>query len=253
MRRTWLALLAVLVLATPMVMTAEGYLVFFKNGKFVRAQEPMKIKGKNAHIVLATGQLVMYPVDLIDLLETERYNQLGMGDAFLIEELTVKEANRATPTPTPSLGELAPRLGLGLSDEEQALAALPPTPTPTPGIRLQAAPYPNGRVTAAFQQFFDEKHIYLYKTSGGTQPDYFMIRATTDNEREVFATLKTVAEGFKLIRELHPEVAPAAIELEMVMTSGKPAGTFRITPDSADKIVTDKVTIEEFYFNNVIF
>ena len=93
----------------------------------------------------------------------------------------------------------------------------------------------------------------IYRTSRGTQPDYFFVQATTDSEREVFAALEIVAEAYVLINQIHPEIAPTAVELEMIQTSGKPAGTFRLTPAMAKELASGETPAQAFYIKNVIF
>jgi hypothetical protein len=39
----------------------------------------------------------------------------------------------------------------------------------------------------------------------------------------------------------------------MIQTSGKPAGTFRLTPDQALELTTGKVPTQNFYIKHVIF
>jgi hypothetical protein len=247
-RVTFVCLALVLLVAASAA--AEGYVVFFKSGKHVRAREPLKVQGKAALITLVTGTLVSYPVDLIDLVETERYNRLGLGDALLIEELTVETRRGATPTPTPSLGSLATLSGAVPTPDADAL---PPTPTPTPGIQLQKTRYADAKVDNAFRKIFDEKRLYLFKTSVGTQPEYFFVQAITDEQREVFATLKIVAEAYAGIAKLDPSAAPMAVELEMLTTTKKPAGTFRLTTELAEELATGTKTVEQFYVEHVIF
>ena len=93
----------------------------------------------------------------------------------------------------------------------------------------------------------------LYKTSRGTKPDHFFVQTTTDSEREVFAALETVAEAYVLINRIHPEISPAAVELQMTQTSGKPAGTFRLTPALAKELADGETQTQTFYIKNVIF
>lgn len=249
MRRFLLAVLLLVVILVPAVCMASGYVVILKNKKKIRCKEAMQIKGQSAILTLSTGTLASYPLALVDLVETERYNQLGFGDAILIEELSVDGNSMPTPTPVQPLGNLA-TLDAG---EELLGSAADPTPTPTPGIMLQSYLYRDDRIVQAFAKIFDESKLYVYKTSGGTQSDYFFVQAVTDEEREVFATLRTVAEAFAYISQQHPDIAPAAVELEMISTSGKPAGTFRITPQMARDLARGAVSIEQFYVANVIF
>ena len=92
-----------------------------------------------------------------------------------------------------------------------------------------------------------------FRTSRGTQEDYFFVQTTTDSEREVFAALEIVAEAFVLINRIHAEIAPIAVELEMIQTSGKPAGTFRLTPALAKELADGDTPTQTFYIKNVIF
>jgi hypothetical protein len=236
-------------LVVAVVAAAQGYVVILKSGHKIRCQEPMRIEGSNAVLTLATGTLASYPLQLVDLVETERYNQLGLGSALMIEELSVHGTPIPTPTPHTSLGQHATIDGGGGAPALGTTAD--PTPVPTPGIKLQAEKYHDERVDQAFTRIFDEKELLIYTTSRGTQPDHFFVQTTTDSEREVFDALEIVAEAFALINRIHPEISPAAVELKMVQTSGKPAGTFRLTPALAKELAEGETPTQTFYIKNV--
>ncbi len=240
----------VLLLAVAAVSAADGYVVILKNGHKIRCREAMRIDGENAIITLVTGTMTSYPLSQVDLIETERYNQLGLGDALLIEELTVGGTPIPTPTPKRSLGHFAT---LDTRGSAELGANITPTPTPTPGIKLQSQPYHDTRVERAFTKIFDDKNLYLYRTSTGTRPEFLFVQAVTDSQREVFHALQVVTEAFVIIHQLQPEVAPAAVELQMVQTSGRPAGTFRLTPELSRTLVEKRTSVERFYVENVIF
>ena len=241
----------ILVVAVVTSTAASGYVVILKNGHKIRCREPMQIEGNAALLTLITGVLTSYPLDQVDIVETERYNKQGLGSALLIEELTVETTPVPTPTPRRSLGHYAT---VDAGDETQVLSSsLPPTPTPTPGIKLQPHPYHDERVIRAFSQVFDESRLYIYRLSAGTRPDYLFIQTVTDSEREVFHSLRVVAEAFALIHQLHSDIAPEAVELEMIQTSGKAAGTFRIDLPMAEQLITEQLSIEQFYVKYVIF
>jgi hypothetical protein len=235
-----------LVAATAM---ADGYVIILKNGDKIRARRAFDVRGDKALITLTRGTLVSYPLNRIDMVETERYNQLGFGDAFLIEELSVEAGPVRTPTPKLSLGDYASiHVGGG-----EIGSSRDPTPTPTPGISLRPVPYRDRRVVRAFAEVFQDHSLYVFKTSVGSRPEYLFIQAITDQETEVFTTLRTVAEAFSVVHKLHPTIAPAAVELEMVSTAGTPAGTFRLTPAMARSLARGELPIEQFYIDFVIF
>ncbi|MCK5378839.1 MAG: hypothetical protein KAJ78_05510 [Acidobacteria bacterium] len=231
--------------------TSGGYIVILKNGERIRCNEPLAIDGNLAIITLITGQVTSYPIDHIDLVATERYNKLGLGDALTIDELERNEQIPPTPTPRRTLGNYATLSGLG--DQVELSSDNPPTPTPTPGIKLQPESYKDPQVSAAFIEVLDKKNLYLYRTSTGTRPDYFFIQAVTDTQREVFHALKTVAEAFDMIATRRPDLAPSTVELRMVETSGRTAGTFRLTQEDAAELAGGAIPTEKFYVENVIF
>lgn len=249
--RVLVSVTAILLVVT-LVSAAGGYVVILKNGHKIRCKEPMRIEGPIAMITLATGTLASYPLIMIDLVETERYNQLGLGDALMLEQLSVHGTPIPTPTPYTSLGQHATIDAAG-GDSAALGTTAEPTPAPTPGIELQEENYQDEKVEQAFTKIFDDKELLIYRTSRGTQPDYFFVQATTDSEREVFAALEIVAEAYVLINKIHPEVAPTAVELEMIQTSGKPAGTFRLTPAMAKELTSGETPAQAFYIKNVIF
>lgn len=251
MKRFLVIISAILAIVLALSAGAEGYIVILRNGEHLRCREPMTIEGKNAILTLVTGQVASLALDKIDLIETERFNKLGLGDAYIIEELTVESDIPPTPTPRPKLGSYASISDPGANPELGNAA--PPTPTPTPGIKLQVNAYPDARVDAAFTEILDKKNLYLYRTSIGTQPGYYFIQAVTDTQREVFHALETVAEAYSMIASRNAEIAPEAVELRMVQTSGKIAGTFRLTVDMAHMLEKGEIEPERFYVENVIF
>jgi hypothetical protein len=243
------ALLGAILLVAFTVGASTGYVVILKSGQRIRAREPFTIKGKEAIIVLVTGTLTAIPLDKVDIVATQRYNKLGLGNALTVEGLEA-DAPRPTPTPRRALGSY---VTLQTQDTAELGSVETPTPTPTPGIKLQNRAYPNSKVDEAFKQVFDQHHLYLVRTSIGTRPEYYFVQAVTDSEAEVFNALKAVAAGYKVIHDLQPELAPEAVELQMVTTSGKPAGTFRMSLAEAQALTSGKVGVESFYVKNVIF
>jgi hypothetical protein len=251
MRKYRICACLVALLLVAVLVAAEGYVVVLKNGHKIRCRETMRIEGSNVIITLVTGTVASYPLQLVDIVETERYNKLGLGNALLIEELSLSGTPVPTPTPKQSLGHYA---SIDASRKNPVLGSTtPPTPTPTPGIKLQMAAYHDERVEQAFSKVFDDQNLYIYKTSVGTKSNFFFVQTVTDTEREVFEALRIVTEAYTLIHRLHPEMAPAAVELKMIQTTGRPAGTFRLSPERAGELADKHTSVEQFYVNYVIF
>ncbi len=244
-----ISILSIIGVAT--ISSATGYVVILKNGGKIACREEMRVEGPNAILTLVTGTVASYPIDLVDVVETQRYNRQGFGDAFEIEELSLSGTPIATPTPKRSLGQFATIDGL--TRDPELGATFVPTATPTPGIKLQTDAYHDERVDQAFRKVFDDRNLLIYRTSAGSQPTYFFVQTVTDNQREVFEALEVVTDAYALIFSLQPEIAPGAVELQMIQTSGKAAGTFRLTPEMAMELAEENTSIEQFYVNYVIF
>ena len=247
----WITL-AVVCIAIAVVLTAvavTGYVVFLKNGSSIRALKPMEIQGRQVIITLLNGTETSISVEQIDLVKTERYNQQGFGSSLMMEGLSDMKSP-PTPTPRPRLGEMG-RLQVG--KEPTPDISVPPTPTPTPPIKLRESPYPAKAITDAFSRIFDDERMYLYNMSVGTQSDRLHISVVTDSEREVFHAVEVVSKAYHLIAELGEEGVPEMIELQLVTTTSKPAGTFRIEPETAKSLVQDQMSVEQFYVRHVIF
>ncbi|RMF86750.1 MAG: hypothetical protein D6739_02720, partial [Nitrospirae bacterium] len=80
-------------------------MVVLKNGQKIAAAEPLRIQGQLALITLPNGTVTSLPLAQVDLIATERYNQLGLGDALVLEGVG-EETPAPTPTPSPSLGDI---------------------------------------------------------------------------------------------------------------------------------------------------
>jgi len=250
-KRAVLATIIIMLLVAVTASATAGYVVILKNGQRIRAREPMTVQGKQVLIVLATRTLSMIPIDKVDFVATERYNKLGLGDALTIDALDRVEQPRPTATPRRPLGSIA-SINTGATQSVLGSAETP-TPTPTPGIQLHNYPFAEKKVDEAFRQMFDEHHMYLYRTSVGTRPNFYMVQTITDSDKEVFNAIRAVSGAYSVIHKLHPEMAPKAVELQMLTTSGKPAGTFRISPEMAEELVSEKISAEAFYVKHVIF
>jgi hypothetical protein len=220
-----------------------------KNGSTIRASKPMEIQGRQVIITLLNGTVTSIAIEQVDLVKTERYNQQGFGSSVRVEGLSDQKPE-PTPTPRPRLADVGQlrRQPTPTPDKD-----LPPTPTPTPQIKLRTEPYPFPKVVEDFKRVFDEERLYLYKLSVGTSGDRLHINVVTDSEREVFHAVEVVSKAYFVINELDSEGVPEIVELQLMTTTSKPAGTFRIDPDIARSLVENELSVEQFYVRHVIF
>ena len=211
--------------------------MILKSGHKIRCKEPMRIEGPNAILTLATGTLTSYPLHACGS-GGNRALQPARPRRRAHDRGAIGPWNANSDPDSAHVSRSARHDRRRRRGRTSSRHTVEPTPAPTPGIKLQSEKYHDERIDQAFSKIFDEKELLIYTTSRGTQPDHFFVQTTTDSEREVFDALETVAEAYVLINRIHPEISPAAVELKMTQTSGKPAGTFRLTPALAKELAS---------------
>jgi hypothetical protein len=239
-----LVVVALLVVASA---AQAAYVVVLKNGSRVVARERYQLKGSSVVVTLRNGTLTSIPLAHVDLEATEKLNAQNLGDATPLEWV---DAARPTPVPTPtpsvaSLGRIIP----GLARPENDAAR----PTPTPGISLRDVEYPDKQVERAFEEGLERYHLYLYRTSMGSQPRYLFVEVRVNGQAEVVKVLQAITATYHVLAESAPDRAPERVELQMLNESGKEAGLFRLSPADAAELATAKTTAEEFFVHKVIF
>jgi hypothetical protein len=223
------------------------YVVVLRNGSRIVAKAKYKVKGPNAIFETRTGTLTSIPVSQIDLQATGKVNSLNLGDAETLDWVDVQKIV-PTPTPTPAvsaLGHILP--GIAAKVGEAAV------PTPTPGVVYRDGRYHDPQVDQAFQQGLESYHLYLYRTSVGTQPSYLFMEIQVNGQPETLKALEAVCMTYQLLAEKAPNRLPERVELRMINESGREAGVFRLSAADAAELVSGKVTADKFFIQHVIF
>jgi hypothetical protein len=223
------------------------YVVILRSGARVVAREKYQVKGNNAVLTLKNGTLTSIPLNQIDMAATEKLNARNLGDATPLDWVD-SSIIPPTATPTPSVGSLG---------AIRANAARPEAdggkPTPTPGISFRDRAYKDPQVDKAFQEGFESYHLYLYRTSEGTDPAHYFVEVQVNGQPEVLKALQAVSTTYHLLVQTAPDRAPAKVEVQMLNESGKEAGVFRFGSAEASDLVNGKLTPQEFYLKYVIF
>ena len=223
------------------------YVIVLKSGKRVVGREKYVVKGNNAVIQLKNGAVMSLPLSQVDLPKTEQVNAEKLGDAVSLDWVDGTEAP-PTPTPTPSvacLGRIRSQVGQLFGEAAK--------PTPTPGIMFRDSKYSDAQVEKLFQEGLESYHLYLYRTSAGTRPEYLFVEVSVNGQPEVLKALQAVSLTYHLLAQKSPERSPAQVEVQMINESGKEAGLFRLTALEAADLATGKVTAEDFFIKKVIF
>lgn len=224
------------------------YVIVLKSGSRVIGREKYQVKGSSAVIQLKNGALTSIPLAQIDLPKTEKVNAERLGDAVSLDWVDAENGIPPTPTPTPSvatLGKIRPEVARPEGDASR--------PTPTPGIMFRDSKFKDAQVEKLFQEGMESYHLYLYRTSAGTQPGFFFIEVSVNGQPDVLKALQAITMTYHLLAQNSPERSPAQVEVQMINESGKEAGLFRVTALDAADLATGKVTAEDFFLKRVIF
>lgn len=250
MKRT-LALALVVLCAS--VWSDAAYVLILKDGTRQIAREKYRIKGKNVEFVTPTGTLRSIPLALVDLKATDELNARNFGSALPLDWVDGNEIP-PTPTPTPSVGQMVGHLRSGtVAGPVQQVQ-----PTPTPIVAFREAKFADQRIDRAFQQGLESYHLYLYRSSQGTQPAYFFLEVQVNGPKEVNRALQAVTTTYHVIaqdlrKSNQTERLPERVELLLLNEAGKEAGVFRISPADAEELATGKITPEAFFVQKVLF
>jgi hypothetical protein len=223
------------------------YIIVLRNGTRVVARERYQVKGPNAIFVTKIGTLTSLPLSQIDTTATAKANALNLGDAEALDWVDIQKMF-PTPTPTPPVSALG-RIRPGVATKEGDAAK----PTPTPGVGYRDARYRDPQVDMAFQQGLESYHLYLYRTSEGTQGSYLFIEIQVNGQPETLKALQAVSSTYQLLAEKAPERLPERVEIQMINEAGKEAGLFRMSVADAAELVSGKVTPDKFFVDHVIF
>ncbi|HNX49164.1 MAG TPA: hypothetical protein PLS53_04590 [Thermoanaerobaculaceae bacterium] len=244
-----LALLALLASAW----SDAAYVLILKDGSHQVAKEKYKVKGKLVEFLTTTGTLRSIPLSLLDVKATEELNARQFGSALPLDWV---DANQVppTPTPTPSVAKMVGALRSGLAPGSVTTIR----PTPTPIVTFHDTKFADARVDQAFQQGLEAYHLYLYRTSRGTEPTYLFIEVQVNGQKEVSRALQALTTTYHVVNQdlLKRNQAgriPERLEVLLLNEAGKEAGVFRLSPADAEELASGKVTPEAFFVEKVMF
>ena len=223
------------------------YVIMLRNGTRIVAREKYTVKGPNAVFETRTGAFTSVPLSQIDLESTEKINALNLGDVQTLDWVDIQKT-APTPTPTVSVSALG-HLRTDLAKPDPGTVK----PTPTPGVIYRDKKFRDPQVDQAFQQGLESYHLYLYRTSQGTQPTYLFIELQVNGQPETLKALQAISQTYQLLADKAPNRIPERVEIQMLNESGKEAGVFRVSAADAAELVSGKITAENFFVQHVIF
>ena len=250
-------LITVLLLAaTP----ASAYIVFLKDGSQIQTKEKYRIEGDKAILILPSGTSASYDASEIDIEKTEEINVVDYGTATLIEGLNKQK--RLTKDhkfkKEPEFGQYISGRSLALPEVRKRAETVPEDQLPTTRagfvdlMAFRRAPYPSAEVTGEVLGYLKGQGIDRVRIFKGTEPDRPLIEIVAASEASVFKAIKDSANSLAQIHENFPELV-TAFELVLMTESQDRAGQFVLTPELADLLVKDQISVSQFFLRFVEF
>lgn len=256
---TALAAMAAMLLATP----ALAYTIYLKDGSQLLSKTKYVVRGDKAIIITQSGTETALPLAEIDIPRTEAANQHDLGTAILIEGGEKKDLSQASPAPPARarLGDLikSGAAGPGAGDPAAPGAAGAPSVVERPrGFDAAAEPVRPARsafatapVAAAIKEYIGTQGLPVEVARGSSSRRALLV-FETESEANVFRALATSAAALEEVRKQFPGSIDA-FELLCETSSGSLGARFTLTPGQAAEIMSGRVDITRFYFENVEF
>ena len=250
------SLIALWLTASP----AWSYIVFLKDGAQIQTREKPRIEGDKAILVLLSGTEASYDASEIDFKKTEEVNVIEYGTAKLIEGLN-QETRLAKGTrfeEEPSFGDYISGRNLALPEvrKREVVKTDDGTPITLAGfsdlMAFQRSPYPSSEIAEEVLGYLKGQGIERAHVFQGTEANRPLIEIVTPSEASVFQAIKVAAAGLAQIHERFPDQVKA-FELVLMTESQDRAGQFLLTPERADLLVSERLTVSQFFLRYVEF
>ncbi len=249
---------ALLVLAAP----AWGYIVIFKDGSTIQTKEKYRIEGDMAYLVLPSGTEASYRASEIDVEKTEEVNVVEYGGTTKL----IEGYGKAKQLPKgvrfegeeDDFGQYISGRNLALPEvrKRQAATSDDELPITRAGfvdlMALRRAQYPSTEITGEVLGYLKGQGVDRVRIFQGTQVDRPLLEIVAVSEASVFKAIKDAASGLVQIHEQFPELV-TAFELVLMTDAQERAGQFVMTPELAELLVTEKLTVPQFFLRFVEF
>jgi hypothetical protein len=250
------SLAALLLTASP----AWSYIVFLKDGSQIQTKEKPRIEGEMAILILPSGTEASYQAAEIDFKKTEEINVIDYGTARLVEGLDKpKQLPKGVRfEDEPSFGEYISGRNLALPEvrKRQVVKKEDQLPTRIAGfvdlMAFNRSPYPSSEITGEVLGYLKGQGIERARIFQGTEADRALIEIVTPSEASAFQAIDVAAAGLHQIHERSPELIKA-FELVLMTESQERAGQFLLTPERAELLVNDRLTVSQFFLRFVEF
>lgn len=261
--RSLVLALAVLFVCAPAVDAA--YTIVLKGGEQIEARSKYTLRDGRAYIVLPSGTETYIDASEIDVAATERANAVGRGGALVIDEGEAREVEERDTAARRD--EDRPRLSDLITSRDTTPRPPEPTRRRAPATTdsrvtrtragftdlrsLTRRPLTDSDLVSAVRRFYRGQEVETMDLYQGTREDRPFIEITTNSEASVFRALEVSAEALLALRTDFPDVA--ALEILLMTPDRERAGQFVMTPELAQELAAEEVTVARFFLDNVQF
>ncbi|MEM9291539.1 MAG: hypothetical protein AAGD01_07660 [Acidobacteriota bacterium] len=256
-----------LLLAAP----AAAYVVVFKDGSRIQAQENYTVEGDQAIMVLINGTRVSYALDQIDRAATEKANEVSYGNAVLLndgKEVSIDETTRLPRSRRETLSDLirqrragirrpeAQRRGEAVGAPGEASGQPETLATLATGVDdLRSLPrnaYPGNDLRQELLSAYRTRgvdQISLFEGVSSTRP---LVEVIAGSEASVFRAVLITAGALLEIGGNNPE-GISGIDLVILTPEGQHVGQFNMEPEMAQALNDKSIDIQRFFITHVQF
>ncbi len=240
MKKLWILSLAALLLAST---ASATFVVVLKDGTRYKAKEKWSESNGQAIVQLESGGAIQFDAGLIDVAETERVNELGLGDARL---LTIETA--PAQQTRPRLSPLGSLTNIRSQSRANPQTTRPGEPTDATIPEADGPPRIGMDVVRKFSAAFE--NVGLYDAKVERRPGYALrVQLTANDEDDV---MKAISATSYVMANL-PNSRIDLIELFMATLNGGSAGRFQMTPDHAKALASKELDWRTYFVKRVIF
>jgi len=239
---------------------AWSYTIFLKDGSKLLAEQKYTVRGDKAIIKLESGTETMLPLSEIDLPRTEAANQGNLGKALVIEDGKAQNLTR-NDAPPPRKQTLQDLIQSRAAQAEAGNAAAAPAPARRQRADSQQLrsdeivgrpPLRNVELAGEIRTFLFGRGVTSVEVLQGSTARSPLLVFATATEGQVFKALAASASALIHVRE-NGSNAVDSFDVFCRENDGARAGRFSMTPAHAADLLAKRITLAEYFVQNVQF
>ncbi len=226
-----------------------SYVIYLKDGSTYEAKEKYKVENGKAIITLLNGTIISIDLNLVDIKKTEERNKEGIDSAIVLDDVKRSPAS-STPASKPSLGDIAKpkekletkKISIGSGKVEKKKK-----------VEEEAEEvYHDELVRKRIGTALDNVYLFEHQILQGSTPTTVKIIVTTDNEKDVFISLTSIAKAAVDLYD-NGKTNLNNFEIYLKTIAGAPAGRFNVDIQTIKNLANGNINPQQFFVKYVLF